>query len=326
MNHERIQELTSMITDWKKYEYLAQVPGATMLLYYYATTLDEEVRRIWPLPSRKLGKLLYIGARHATILRIILDFMVNMPCRFDLGVKTCMVVRLLAIGIHNLSITLIKAVFYLCLYALLGGSQKYLWALAAVFTVMVVPGHVLYWLASLMWTETPIGELDRELGYSCSPQEPTKNALYKRLNLATGIVSFVGASVVLVAGVITFAVRYRGQHNELTTTIQRQGAQYYLAALVISFLGVLRPLVAPTPDSPGSNTLILLNNFLAYLYPIFSDRLLLKLQKYDRTMSRQDVSELIFGPVPDDPVDDDLDTSEDTNEDGVEGAHARDAM
>ncbi|KAF6749049.1 hypothetical protein DFP72DRAFT_1049163 [Ephemerocybe angulata] len=263
-------------------------------LYYYATTLDEEVKRIWPLPSQKIGKILYLGARHTTIMRVILDLLINMPCRLELGMTTCKVLRIFNVAIHSISITLIKAVFYLCLYALLGGSRKYFWALATLFTIMVVPGHVLYWYASLMWTEAPITKLDRELGYPCSPQEPDTD-MYKRLNFATGIVALVGASAVLLAGVVTFAVRYRGQHNGLTKTIQRQGAQYYLAALTISFLGVLRPLVAPDIGTPAYTILTLLNNLLACLYPIFSDRLLLKLQRYDRVMSRQDVSELIFG-------------------------------
>ncbi|KAF6764347.1 hypothetical protein DFP72DRAFT_420791, partial [Ephemerocybe angulata] len=209
-------------------------------------------------------------------------------------------------AVDTISITLVRAVFYLCLFALLGGGRRYLWGLSALFLAMMVPTHALYWITSSMWTEEPTGPLDDELGYPCSPEEP-ETAYYKRLSYAVGIVSLSGALIILAAGVVTFAVRYRGQRNGLIKTIQRQGAQYYLAALVISVLGLLRPIIRPNDESESYWTIItIFNSFLGYLYPIFSDRLLLKLQRYDRAMSRQDVSELIFGPrvVPDGSDDD----------------------
>ncbi|KAF6744571.1 hypothetical protein DFP72DRAFT_857364 [Ephemerocybe angulata] len=124
-------------------------------LYFYLTTFDEEVRVIWPQPTLKTGRILFLSTRYLSIITVVLDLitayalelkfvkrdskaiMNTSPFRGSLLqtslVDSDMLCPFLDAISHAVS-------FWICVYALIGGSRKALLILGSMLIVRHVGG------------------------------------------------------------------------------------------------------------------------------------------------------------------------------------------
>ncbi|KAF6753886.1 hypothetical protein DFP72DRAFT_900759 [Ephemerocybe angulata] len=279
-----------------------------MLLYYYMTTFSEEVDLIWPQPRWKLGKLLYLGSRYFNVVSIGLNIAGTLPTNLKLTDQGCTVLSLLRMQIGSLALHFTKAVFYLCTYALLGGTQRYLRILIFAFLVQFIALQILNWYINLAGSVGTGSKLHSQLGYACVWKEPSDNATYRKLYSAASLISFIVASISFLAGLLTFLVRYQRTNNGLIRAIRREGIYFYVFALVANLLSALRYFVS-SKDSTADTVLGCFNLLGRYLVPIFSDRLLLYIQRLEGSTIDDELSRIIFKPI-DYSIDTDPDESD----------------
>ncbi|KAF6756941.1 hypothetical protein DFP72DRAFT_1168674 [Ephemerocybe angulata] len=291
MDPDAIQELVGELGVWRGQEY-GQVAGYTALLYYYATSFDEEVERIWPQPPWKIGKVLYLLSRYSNILRIVIEIVRSFPIHATISTSACnslqgafWSLQVMALGFFP------EAIFWLCIYALLGGKTKYLIVLAVTFLAFVIPTQVLQGMSTATVEAIELSPLESALGYTCSYAPSTQSPT---LFLAAAYLALTRTTLIMVVAIITLFVRYRKQKNRLIKVIRREGAVYYLSAFLIGF-------VMSLSRTPGLTEKIvdkydLLVTFKSFMIPAFADRLLLKMQKIDDLGTRALISTLVFEP------------------------------
>ncbi|KAJ3545230.1 hypothetical protein NMY22_g2515 [Coprinellus aureogranulatus] len=162
------------------------------LLYYYVTTFDEEVNNIWPQPSLKLGKILFLATRYLYTSAHLLDYAYNTSNHTGMSVKACQAVYEASSGasMHtwgggltetldlSSSVTRMLAgtfahgkslvTLWLCLYALLEAKAGYLWFLVVVFMIFWVPLTVMACIVMKTEIYIPVTKIDVQFGYPCS--------------------------------------------------------------------------------------------------------------------------------------------------------------
>lgn len=261
---------------------------STALLYYYLTTVDEEVANIWPQPSYKLGKILFLVSRYANIGRIALDIP-SLPLYITTTLKSCNAVNRAFQTFVVIGVNFPEAILWIIIYALLGGRPRHLVILLGVYLAFTIPIQVLQGMAFSLEDAVPLTQLQTEMGYLCSWWSGTRS---EQLYIYVTYLSFARTILFMTVAVATIVVRFRKQQNALLRVITREGGLYYLSACALNFFNGLSKLSPPViPDSYH-----IINHLRLIFIPVLADRLLLKMQYTDGLGTRADMSTLIFEP------------------------------
>ncbi|TEB21702.1 hypothetical protein FA13DRAFT_94625 [Coprinellus micaceus] len=252
----------------------AQLPTIAALLYHYVFTLDDEVSQIWPQPTWKTGKILFLAIRYTGIVYMTSLLAVNWPHHheFSVPLQGCEALGVLVTLAVMLTRTFAEAALWLCLYALLGGKPKYFYLLAIGFLVLTIPAVVLTGMGLMSQRAIPRNILDSLLGYPCSFLPPQRHLL------AIGsYIVLARASLALVVGLVILFVRYRKQNHNLIKVIRQEGGIFYISTLILMFFSCL----TVTPRSPVKDSYNIVSSLKTLFVYVFADRLLLRLKKVD---------------------------------------------
>ncbi|KAJ3532327.1 hypothetical protein NMY22_g7780 [Coprinellus aureogranulatus] len=243
-------------------------------LYYYVTTFDEEVNNIWPQPSLKLGKILFLATRYLYTAAHLLDYAYNTSNHINMSVEACQAVY------EASSITL-----WLCLYALLEAKPTYLWILVIIFMIFWVPLTVMACIVMKTEIYIPVTKIDVQFGYPCSF---TIAKRHRYLNIVQ--------SYLIPARAFLFYKRYLRKYNRTLSVIRREGGFYLLAQTVLGVIIALKESkgglpfeTVQIPDKYG-----VLSSLSGFVFPVLADRLLLKMQKIQNPETSAIVSTLMF--------------------------------
>ncbi|KAJ3551090.1 hypothetical protein NMY22_g14 [Coprinellus aureogranulatus] len=306
---------------WVSYKVLicttSEGSGKVTLLYYYATTFDEEVNSIWPQPGFKLGKLLFLGMRYCNIASLVFDYPFNTSHHGKISVNACQTFyeaswngsiatnqyfALLEGVSHKARYTPASipldtiidprfpqiATCWLCLYALLEAKQSLLWILVALFAIFWVPITVFGYIYMKSEKYIPQVPIDAQFGYPCSF---TLDGAKPILNSVAAYLVAIRAFLLILA---TAFVLYRHYHyrkfNNLLSVIQREGGMYLFAQVVMELVAGLKGTKhIKIPDPYGIVSIIRVS-----LLPIFADRLLLKMLHRDDSQTTAVISTMMF--------------------------------
>ncbi|KAF6751846.1 hypothetical protein DFP72DRAFT_906305 [Ephemerocybe angulata] len=265
----------------------------TALFYYYITTYDEEVSRIWPQPFKKVGKILFLITRYSQIPQLFIWLSWFLPSRGPWSLKGCIVLFQLGTALEVLSIGCAEVSFWICLYALLEGKRKYFAIIVLVWLGFFIPIQTIQWMGFATYIAIEPGPFDRAYGYSCRYAN-TPGAQAAKYELVTLYMALARTILFMIASVVVIFVRYR-RRNSLLTVIRREGGMYYIcSSLVLFFACVIRTPGFPVENPYISRTVIkVLRNLAQY---IFAERLLLQMQKtvYKTIRAQTAMSTLVF--------------------------------
>ncbi|TEB20085.1 hypothetical protein FA13DRAFT_1743458 [Coprinellus micaceus] len=261
------------------------------LLYHYATTFDEEVKYIWPQPTWKLGKILFLTARYASILSIISDWATSTPNFADISVVGCQV------GLYASNLTgmvsrmAAEGTLWLCLYALLEGKARYLYLLIVGFLCFTIPAQVLQSFYIFSPKAITPSLMDNIVGWPCN-FGPVRHQSYYAI--ATYL-TFTRALLAALVGFVTISIRYRKQDHSLIRVIRREGGMYYISALVLLFAVAL----VSTPGIPVKDKYSIVGPLRLVLINVFVERLILRMKNVDDPGTQACISSLMFNrPAP----------------------------
>ncbi|TEB20086.1 hypothetical protein FA13DRAFT_1780131 [Coprinellus micaceus] len=280
-----ILELLPQFKLWQIEEYV-MLASYSALIYYYLSTFHEEVSHIWPQRRFGLGKTLFLTTRYVALSTMIAQLLVNWPTRLDMSLHVCQATSQFINISSELCRVTAEGILWVCLYALLEGRKKYFWVMILVFLGLSLPIVALDLANDLTQAAVETSVLDHIIGYPCnfSPGKHPKNEFIANyINLTRTILG-------LGAGLITIAVRYRKQSNNLIKVIVREGGLYYMSALVFRFLGSL----SLTPGLSITDDYAVFKALRWILVMVFVDRLLLQMRSVSDPGTQAVISSLIF--------------------------------
>ncbi|KAF6742233.1 hypothetical protein DFP72DRAFT_939169 [Ephemerocybe angulata] len=223
-----------------------------------------KVGEIWPLPNRRLPKILFMGSRYLNVGTCIVDILRNWPMHMKYDTRACNILKAISFEFWFFGLNLFtEGVFWLALYALLGNSRKHLAPIVIAFLAVSVPGQVLGWISNVaLVSAIPPEQWQSELGYSCN-YEVTNERLKGKLSTVLSSLAFASSTCFLITGLFTFVKRYRHlglsgvRSTGILAMIGREGACYYVLASIFSFLSTLKGVVA-TGNSTLDDTLTII--------------------------------------------------------------------
>ncbi|KAJ3544965.1 hypothetical protein NMY22_g2613 [Coprinellus aureogranulatus] len=259
-----------------------------VLIYYWITTIGEEVRCIWPQPRWKLGKVLFLTARYSALIAMAGNVTYNNPHHGKLGITGCSVVfKIVQVSTIVYSIS-VFITLWLFLYALLECKPNYFPLVLLVLLAFIVSRYALDGMYVFSQKSVPLEPLDVVFGYPCA------FTLYDRRYLHLGtIASYLSLGFVLATtavGLVSLVVRYRRQQNGLLGVIRREGGVYLVSSLILKvFLAV-----HATPHTNLPDDYQVLWGLTWVFGNIFSLRMLLLLRKIDDPGTRAVISSIAF--------------------------------
>ncbi|KAF6753797.1 hypothetical protein DFP72DRAFT_394037 [Ephemerocybe angulata] len=164
---QQLARLTQVASASLKLEY-ADLSIHTVYVYYYLTTLSEEVNVMWPQKWR-IGKVLFLFIRYAPLFFMV-TILLNMRVYADLSPKTCTNLWLaFRTTLDFTSIIASEVALLICLFALLNARRPYVLLLVAIYTGMTLGASI----PSLRYDERvaqtlPLTDLEHDLGYACT--------------------------------------------------------------------------------------------------------------------------------------------------------------
>ncbi|KAF6745624.1 hypothetical protein DFP72DRAFT_48651 [Ephemerocybe angulata] len=209
-----------------------------VLICYYLSTYDLEITKIWPQPTLKLGRLLFLGMRYSNILAYALACIHSTGNQAKLG--TCSIVRNSAQALEILNVTCAEVTFWICLYALLGGGRKCRRILGVAFLTFFLPIQILDGMWRFQVSSIPLSQapIPSALGYPCAFAEQFDFKLY-------AITGYIGMarSILVLLGTLIVQARWAspiGTESPLVVSIIRwEGLGYYLSVTILySSLGL----------------------------------------------------------------------------------------
>ncbi|KAF6749974.1 hypothetical protein DFP72DRAFT_1173273 [Ephemerocybe angulata] len=279
------------VVDAKTYEYTSAMRNV-MLICYYLSTYDLEITKIWPQPTWKLGRLLFLGMRYSNVLAYALACIHSTGNHAKLGVRTCSIVRNSAQALEVLNVTCAEVTFWICLYALLGGGRKCRRILGVAFLIFFLPIQILDGMWRFQVSSIPLSQapIPSALGYPCAFEDQVDFKLY-------AITGFIGMarSLLVLSGTLIVQARWAspsGTESPLVVSIiRREGLGYYLSVTVLyCSIG----LSINISSIQHAQTWDIVDKLCKLAYPIFADRLLLRMQTVDNPEAQDVVSALIF--------------------------------
>ncbi|KAF6742444.1 hypothetical protein DFP72DRAFT_1105882 [Ephemerocybe angulata] len=307
---EDLEMITQGFSNSTNVEYIFLAYYVTYI-YYYLTTLTEEMSVIWP-QKLKTGKILFLLTRYSPLLLIAIRLPVDYRTFSVLPHQICTGLYLASDGaISKVIIVSAEIALLLCLHALLGARRRYLALFIAIYTGLTlgayIPGYQIVIQAS---HTSPISELDEALGYPCTWDEDISQSARNAL-VAAGYVSLTKVVLLAALALAIFAMRYRGQSNSLIYVIRRDSGAYIFSLTAIRFGGAIvsalrsRYAYSNIPDATFSG-------LVSMIVPILASRLLINMRKTKEPVALSIISTLLF-----DPPQDSSDSSEDEFDDPV---------
>ncbi|KAF6751855.1 hypothetical protein DFP72DRAFT_906319 [Ephemerocybe angulata] len=183
-------------------------------VYYFATTLIEEVITMWP-HQWMAGKILFFVMRYGPLLRIVQMALLETRFYLIFTPKTCSSLFISSFATHMVYTYATEAALLICIHALLGSKRKYLVLLGiayAVPTACILRSQSI-WIKEFSRART-IDLLDVELGYSCT----WAGALDAQVIQADRVIKYVSVAKASCTAVLALAVyykRYRGRTGKL---------------------------------------------------------------------------------------------------------------
>ncbi|TEB20082.1 hypothetical protein FA13DRAFT_1820434 [Coprinellus micaceus] len=126
--HRQITAMVPMYQAWQVLQF-TQLAAFTALFYHYALTFDDEVFQIWPQPTWKMGKVLFLATRYTAIVYMIHLLL----CEANISVPACEALGMTMNVAGMFSRLFAEGTLWLCLYALLGGKPGYFYILVITF-------------------------------------------------------------------------------------------------------------------------------------------------------------------------------------------------
>ncbi|TEB21696.1 hypothetical protein FA13DRAFT_1741619 [Coprinellus micaceus] len=290
MDPEVVAEIVSQIPLYQISQTLrfTQLPAFTALLYHYILTFNDEVSQIWPQPTWKTGKILFLATKYTTIIYVAHLLILNWPHNYGISVPGCEALGTVVSVSGILARTFAEGTLWLCLYALLQGKSEFFYLLVVAFLACSIPANVLNAIDVMSQRAVPQDTISLLLGYPCNflvRQRPDLSAIGAYISLAR-------TSLTLVAGLATLIIRYRNQNHNLIRVIRREGGMYYISSLVLLFLACL----TSTPKSPITNAVQseTIWSLKLLFTTVFADRLLLRMKKVDDPGTQAVISSLVF--------------------------------
>ncbi|KAF6753806.1 hypothetical protein DFP72DRAFT_394369 [Ephemerocybe angulata] len=289
---QQLARLTQVASASLKLEY-ADLSIHTVYVYYYLTTLSEEVNVMWPQKWR-IGKGLFLFIRYAPLFFMV-TILLNMRVYADLSPKTCTNLWLaFRTTLDFTSILASEVALLICLFALLNARRPYVLLLVAIYTGMTLGASI----PSLRYDERvaqtlPLTQLEHELGYACTWAGVSDPGI-GLANKKAGYVSLAKAVVLSVFALYIFLVRYRNQTGTLFQTMRRDSGIYILSFVALR-LGAALALTLRTENDlnlPGYAFSIIFQ----VAVPMLACRLLLEIRKSGDTTVRTAISTILFNP------------------------------
>ncbi|KAF6743120.1 hypothetical protein DFP72DRAFT_1053430 [Ephemerocybe angulata] len=280
MDPASLEKLKASLTLWRINE-----------IYYYATTFDEEVTRIWPQSNRKIGKIMYLLSRYSNIVAAVLSILTTLPTHSTMSPPACIRLFRAFVATSVVAVNIPEAIFWVCIFALLGGRRRYMVLMIAAYLAFFVPIQVMQGITYSKTEAFPPLPWEEEIGYMCS----LDGLQMKPYSLIVPYINLARTVFVTVLAIVTLFVRYRKQNgNRLIRIIQREGGMFYFCASVTGIFTGLAQVPGVLPDKYAVTSRI-----RKVVLPVFADRLLLYLQAVEDPGTRAEVSALIFGTVKD---------------------------
>ncbi|KAF6747392.1 hypothetical protein DFP72DRAFT_1149210 [Ephemerocybe angulata] len=275
----------------------------TIYVYYYTTTLSEEVNIMWP-QNWRTGKILYLFIRYVPLffMATVLDlheFVAGLPD------------NILASEAQPPTKSAMSPVVALliCLFALLNARRSYVGLLVAIYTALTLGDSI----PSLRYGEylsraLPLSQVERELGYSCTWAGVSSSDIVLA-NKKAGYVALAKAISLYI-----FSVRYRKQTGTLFETVRRDSGIYILSFVGLSALRLgtalavtLRiendlnlPGYAFSMYVPDSNRMVPGHSSPPSMFqtaiPVLACRLLVEIRKTEDPAVRTAISSILFDP------------------------------
>ncbi|KAJ3527329.1 hypothetical protein NMY22_g9828 [Coprinellus aureogranulatus] len=317
MDAETAQGIVDRIPVFEMWKVVSYVYMSTFmtLVYFYVTTIDEEVRCIWPQPRWKLGKVLFLTTRYSALVIMAGNIAFNIPHYGKIGIPGCtafLIITQATVTVYGISIL---ATLWLFLYALLECKPKYFpivisTLLAYTVSKEVLDGMYIYSQKCEILSDgiieqfrlkhslsaVPLEPLDVVLGYPCAFTLPARR--YVHLTVGGSCLSLAYVLVTTMVGLVTLFMRYRKQRNGLLAVIRREGGFYLISSLILKVLVA----AAQTPHSKLQDSYQVLYG-LWLLGNIFALRMLLLLRKIEDPGTRAVVSSIAFQTTPEEKDD-----------------------
>ncbi|KAF5326441.1 hypothetical protein D9611_000579 [Ephemerocybe angulata] len=285
------EDIRRRVVDARMYEYTSAMRNV-MLICYYLSTYDLEITKIWPQPTLKLGRLLFLAMRYSNVFAYALACIHSTGNHAKLGVTTCSIVRNSAQALEILNVTCAEVTFWICLYALLGGGRKCCRILGVAFLIFFLPIQILDGMWRFQVSSIPLSQapIPSALGYPCAFEDQVDFKLY-------AITGYIGMarSLLVLSGTLIVQARWAspsGTDSPLVVSIiRREGLGYYFS---VTALYCSIGLSINQSSTEHAQTWDLVDKLCKLAYPIFADRLLLRMQTVDTSEAQDAVSALIF--------------------------------
>ncbi|TEB20104.1 hypothetical protein FA13DRAFT_277142 [Coprinellus micaceus] len=170
MDPEIVAEVTALVPLYQNWQVLqfTQLAAIAALFYHYMLTFDDEVSQIWPQPTWKMGKILFLATRYTASTYMAHLLVLNWPHHTSISVHGCEGLGLVMNVAGMMTRIFAEGTLWLCLYALLGGNPKFFWLLVVAFLVFTIPASVLNGMHVMSQRAIPQNHLDHLLGYPCN--------------------------------------------------------------------------------------------------------------------------------------------------------------
>ncbi|KAJ3512897.1 hypothetical protein NMY22_g15201 [Coprinellus aureogranulatus] len=316
LSPQGIAALREAVSNWRMQEYIALSLFTLYLskVYYYATTVDEEVgwfRRFLSelTTAHEFLDLLHCTEKVAPWESVVRDDAIRSAVAYSAGGdKTYFVITpsgckaLLAMSeaSYKLVIVATDASLGLCLCALLGARSSLFSVIMLICTGYPIVGMIFAVAGDIQLPSEPITPLDQELGYPCYLPEPSGfSGTLRGLGIdVRQYVNFAFTILLLALAIATLVIRYRHHNGRLIQVIRRDGVLYYFTVTAIRFAIALMytPSVIPAEERESSPAIVFALGFQDTCVPILAQRLLLNLRKVEYPGTRPIASALLFAP------------------------------
>ncbi|KAF6753800.1 hypothetical protein DFP72DRAFT_1046347, partial [Ephemerocybe angulata] len=220
---EEVADMTALVYAWTMEEYI--YPLFSSYIFYYLTTLAEEISIMWPQRWRT-GKIVFLVNRYLPLVLIGNSLLSNWAITSSVCTGLYIANGIVLYRVMNLAF---EVALLLCLYALLGASQICLALIIATYAGFTLSTTILqigyFGEASRM---LPISQMDRELGYACTWEGKVSPKAARRYAMA-GYITLVKSIAISALALFIFFVRYRKHRGTLLQVVRRDSGIYILS-------------------------------------------------------------------------------------------------
>ncbi|KAF6741886.1 hypothetical protein DFP72DRAFT_227191 [Ephemerocybe angulata] len=303
---EEVADMTALVYAWTMEEYI-YLALFSSYIFYYLTTLAEEISIMWPQRWRT-GKLVFLVNRYLPLVLIGNSLLIYYRFHLTMSPKVCTGLYIAnGIVLYRVMNLAFEVALLLCLYALLGASQICLTLIIATYAGFTLATTILqigyFGEASRM---VPISQIDRELGYACTWEGKVSPKAARRYAMA-GYITLVKSIAISALALFIFFVRYRKHRGTLLQVVRRDSGIYILSLSALRLGSAITGTHSPTLSQANSIGDSVLDGLANIAMPILTCRLLLNMRKSEDPVVHTMVSSILFDFNPpqgdEDPAD-----------------------